>query len=125
MAFGQEALEAARPGVQGPVRLSALVPREPTFSEPVSIVAHGSYPSLAGAPTKSGPVEAAMAWYDEASKRLELSLLTLNGIEPHLASLGSGRNLAERSRRGYADPSESIGLRIKPRRGGGGTRDGG
>ena len=94
--FGQEALEAARPGVQGPVRLSALVPREPTFSEPVSIVAHGSYPSLAGAPTKSGPVEAAMAWYDEASKRLELSLLTLNGIEPHLASLGSGPNLAER-----------------------------
>jgi hypothetical protein len=74
--FGQEALEAAGPSTLGPIRFSALVQREPTFSEPVSIVTRGSYPSLAGAPTNSGPVEAAMAWYDQAHKRLELSLLS-------------------------------------------------
>ena len=81
--FGQEALEASRPGVQGPIRFSALVSRERTFSEPVVIVAHGSYPSLAGAPRRSGPVEAAMAFYDGAARRLALSLLTRNAIEPH------------------------------------------
>jgi hypothetical protein len=79
--FGQQALEAIRPGA-GAIRFSALVAREPTFSEPVVIVARGASPSLAGAPTKNGPVEAAMTYYDEANKRIALSLLTVSGNEP-------------------------------------------
>ncbi|HEY4898013.1 MAG TPA: hypothetical protein VII01_18230 [Solirubrobacteraceae bacterium] len=79
--FGQEALDL-RAGPAGSIRFSALVPREPTFSEPVLVVAHGRLPSLAGAPKKSGPIEAAMTYYDEANKRFALSLLTVSGNEP-------------------------------------------
>ncbi|HXD54683.1 MAG TPA: hypothetical protein VN618_08015 [Solirubrobacteraceae bacterium] len=79
--FGQELLE---PGLlAGPIRFSALVPREPTFSEPVKIIARGRYPSLAGAPSDNGPVEAAMTYFDEAHERLALSLLERGPREPH------------------------------------------
>jgi hypothetical protein len=76
-------LGGAATGEQRSIRFAALVSREPTFSEPVTIVAHGSYPSLATPPSSVGPIEAAMASYQEAGKRLELSLLTRGPLEPH------------------------------------------
>ena len=70
--------ELLEPGlVQGPIRFSALVPREPTFSEPVVIVAHGSLPTLAGAPIAGGPIEAALTYFDEPHRRLALALLAV------------------------------------------------
>ena len=75
--------ELLEPGLlQGPIRFSALVPREPTFSEPVAIVPHGSLPTLAGAPGDRGPIEAALTYFDEPHRRLALSLLTLAPGEP-------------------------------------------
>ncbi len=82
LVFGGESFEGFNPRAQGPIRFAALVQREPTFSEPVAIVAHGGYPSLACPPRGVGPVEAAMAWYQEAGKRLYLSLLTRGPLEP-------------------------------------------
>jgi hypothetical protein len=82
LVFGPESFEGFNPRAQGPIRFAALVQREPTFSEPVAIVAHGGYPSLATPPTGVGPVEAAMSWYQESGKRIELSLLTRGPLEP-------------------------------------------
>lgn len=82
LVFGPESFEGFSPRAQGPIRFAALVPREPTFSEPVIIVAHGGYPALATPPTSAGSVEAAMSFYQESGKRIELSLLTRGALEP-------------------------------------------
>lgn len=82
LAFGPEALEGFNPRGQGPIRFTALVPKQATFSEPVPIVAHGGAPSLATPAAGSNPIEAATVFYDEAAKRLELSLLTRGPREP-------------------------------------------
>lgn len=82
LVFGPESVEGFSTHGQGPIRSSALVRREPTFSEPVTIVPHGSFPSLATPPTGTGPVQAAVAWYRQAGKQIELSLLTRGPLEP-------------------------------------------
>jgi hypothetical protein len=82
LVFGPESVEGFAARGQGPIRFAALVRREPTFSEPVAIVAHGGYPSLAAPPTDAGPVQAAMSWYRESTKRTELSLLIRGPLEP-------------------------------------------
>lgn len=76
----------AAPAPTGPrglesIRFTALVSREPTFSEPVTIVASGSGPALAGAPTESGAIEAAMS-YATAGGQLALSILAARPSEP-------------------------------------------
>ena len=82
LVFGPESFEGFNPRAQEPIRFAALVPREPTFSEPVIIVAHGVYPSLATPLAGVRSVEAAMAFYSESEKRIELSLLTRGPNEP-------------------------------------------
>jgi len=79
--FSETAPAPAGPGVLGPIRFTALVTREPTFSEPVTIVAHGVMPALAGAPTTSGRIEMAMS-YATAGGQLALSILAARPGEP-------------------------------------------
>ena len=79
--FSEAAPAPPVPGVLGSIRFTALVPREPTFSEPVTIVVHGAMPALAGAPTESGPVEMAMS-YATAGGQLALSILAARPGEP-------------------------------------------
>lgn len=91
LVFGPQPFEGLHPGSQGPIRFAALVPDEPTFSEPVAIVAHGEYPALATPSTSSGSIEAAMSFYQESGKRIELSLLTRGALEPRPRSTGIAR----------------------------------
>ncbi len=82
LVFGPQPFEGLHPNYQGPIRFAALVPSEPTFSEPVAIVEHGEYPALATPPVSAGRIEAAMSFYQESGKRIELSLLTRGALEP-------------------------------------------
>ena len=82
LVFGPQPFEGLHPNYQGPIRFAALVPGEPTFSEPVAIVEHGEYPSLATPPVSAGRIEAAMSFYQESGKRIELSLLMRGALEP-------------------------------------------